>query len=150
MHRGQRRAGQGRGTRYQLQCLLCRCRAPACLSKLQQQSTWLITSRGCCTAQNVLSAAFVQTSSLEKWAETVVCRYEQVLHRLMVHPHVARPTLICQFCCWFLHCAVMQVSLAFQRMSIVITASRVRSCDDSNSGEELKKKGFSVQSTWQR
>ena len=39
MHRGQRGAVQGGGAGNQLQCLLCRCGAPACLSKLQHHST---------------------------------------------------------------------------------------------------------------
>ena len=45
MHRGQRRAVQGCGAGYQLQCLLCRCGTPACLSKLQHQSTSFLTKK---------------------------------------------------------------------------------------------------------
>ena len=45
MHRGQRGAVQGGGSSYELQCLLCRCGAPACLSKLQHHSTSFLENK---------------------------------------------------------------------------------------------------------
>ncbi len=75
MHRGQRWAVQGGGARYELQCLLCRCGTPACLSKLQHRWTLFLRNRKQIIAHKMLSAALVRMVrlfSLEKRAEKQV------------------------------------------------------------------------------